>query len=65
MGNTFPPPENMCGTCKHYRGTKVIISDPTIEGFHVGYCKIFPDGIPDEISTEHFECQHKKEINHG
>jgi hypothetical protein len=34
--------------CKHYQGVKWLGKDETTE---VNYCKAFPEGIPNEISS--------------
>lgn len=49
MGETLPPSQTTCDTCKNYLGDKVVNAGKNLEGDHINYCKAFLDGIPDVI----------------
>ena len=51
MGATFPPKTDICLSCNHYGGTRILEREGGIEGDHINFLTAFPDGIPEEILT--------------
>ena len=69
MGQTIPPSDKTCLSCKHYLGTYILQDDSDIEGDHLNYCDAYPkdteEGIPYDILIGKATHRESYEGDHG